>query len=120
MGLQSMIVISTALQTTELIKPLQIAVTLLKTFRTPHYRWLRAGCFLALGFFGIVPIIHAGVIYKVSFRKNQLHTTSGQTGPDRMRLTQSSLSLLSSYLNPSMPSRLDIFWVWVQPTLLGC
>ncbi|CAO3678858.1 unnamed protein product [Umbelopsis ramanniana] len=42
-----------------------IAVTLMKTFRTPHYRWLRAGCFLALGLFGVIPVIHAGTIYKL-------------------------------------------------------
>jgi adiponectin receptor len=49
-----------------------IAVTLLKTFRTPHYRWLRAGCFLALGLFGIVPIIHAGIIYKLPLSFNAI------------------------------------------------
>lgn len=37
----------------------------MKTFRTPHYRWLRAGCFLALGLFGVIPVIHAGTIYKL-------------------------------------------------------
>ncbi|KAI9252964.1 pPR-type GPCR protein [Phascolomyces articulosus] len=39
------------------------SVVLLKHFRTPAYRWMRTGCFLALGLFGIVPTLHGVVIY---------------------------------------------------------
>ncbi|KAI8990083.1 putative hemolysin-III channel protein Izh2 [Pilobolus umbonatus] len=38
-------------------------VTLMKHFRTPAYRWIRASLFLALGLFGVVPTIHGICIY---------------------------------------------------------
>ncbi|KAI9490337.1 hemolysin-III related-domain-containing protein [Zychaea mexicana] len=42
---------------------LTAAVALLKHFRTPAYRWMRTGLFLALGLFGIVPTLHGVIIY---------------------------------------------------------
>lgn len=35
----------------------------MKHFRTPAYRWFRAGLFIALGLFGIVPTVHGIFIY---------------------------------------------------------
>ncbi|GAN11053.1 hemolysin III family channel protein [Mucor ambiguus] len=39
------------------------AVTLMKHFRTPGYRWVRASLFMALGLFGLIPTIHGIWIY---------------------------------------------------------
>ncbi|CEG81133.1 hypothetical protein RMATCC62417_15367 [Rhizopus microsporus] len=38
-------------------------VTLLKHFRTPAYRWVRALLFISLGLFGVVPTLHGIIIY---------------------------------------------------------
>lgn len=45
---------------------LTAAVVLLRHFRTPAYRWMRTGLFLALGLFGIVPTLHGICLYGVS------------------------------------------------------
>ncbi|KAK4510418.1 uncharacterized protein ATC70_004848 [Mucor velutinosus] len=39
------------------------AVTLMKHFRTPAYRWIRASLFMALGLFGLIPTFHGIWIY---------------------------------------------------------
>lgn len=39
------------------------AVTLMKHFRTPAYRWVRASLFMGLGLFGVVPTIHGIWLY---------------------------------------------------------
>ncbi|CEP16476.1 hypothetical protein [Parasitella parasitica] len=39
------------------------AVTLMKHFRTPAYRWVRASLFMALGLFGLIPTFHGIWIY---------------------------------------------------------
>ncbi|KAL1927949.1 hypothetical protein VTP01DRAFT_3354 [Rhizomucor pusillus] len=39
------------------------AFVLLKRFRTPAYRWMRTGLFLALGLFGAVPTLHGIFLY---------------------------------------------------------
>ncbi|KAI9319932.1 pPR-type GPCR protein [Dichotomocladium elegans] len=42
---------------------LTTAVVLLRHFRTPAYRWMRTGLFLALGLFGVVPTLHGVWLY---------------------------------------------------------
>ncbi|CDH57983.1 hemolysin-iii channel protein [Lichtheimia corymbifera JMRC:FSU:9682] len=44
---------------------LTAAVVLLRHFRTPAYRWMRTGLFLALGLFGIVPTLHGICLYGI-------------------------------------------------------
>ena len=49
---------------------LTAAVVLLRHFRTPAYRWMRTGLFLALGLFGIVPTLHGICLYGVSITQS--------------------------------------------------
>ncbi|KAI8369433.1 pPR-type GPCR protein [Radiomyces spectabilis] len=49
------------------------AVTLLKHFRTPAYRWVRTSLFLALGCFGVVPTLHGIYLYGL---RNSFETIS--------------------------------------------
>jgi predicted membrane channel-forming protein YqfA (hemolysin III family) len=43
------------------------AVTLMKHFRTPAYRWVRTSLFLALGLFAVFPTTHQIYVYGVKY-----------------------------------------------------
>ncbi|RUO95986.1 hypothetical protein BC936DRAFT_142839 [Jimgerdemannia flammicorona] len=44
---------------------LQVTVTTLKRFRTPAFRWTRTLLFLFMGLSGVIPSVHAVLLYGV-------------------------------------------------------
>ncbi|KAI8372253.1 hemolysin-III related-domain-containing protein [Choanephora cucurbitarum] len=51
------------LTTIVILGSITAAITLMKHFRSPAYRWVRACLFMALGLFGLIPTLHGIWVY---------------------------------------------------------
>ncbi|KAI7905934.1 hemolysin-III related-domain-containing protein [Cokeromyces recurvatus] len=83
------------------------AVTLMKHFRTPAYRWVRATLFMALGLFGIVPTFHGIWIYGIN---NAVKTISlGHMALMAFTYIAGALIYGARFPESAMPGKFNIF-----------
>ncbi|KAI8990984.1 putative hemolysin-III channel protein Izh2 [Mycotypha africana] len=95
------------LSTVMVLGSITAAVTLMKHFRTPAYRWIRASLFMLLGLFGLIPTFHGIWIYGLN---NAMRTISlGHMA--LMAVTYISGALIYGFRFPerARPGKFDIF-----------